>query len=94
MGHRRYLEGPGSPALAAELVSGLRRTPDHSFWPDSLSLLDRPAVMTEKLTTSAQITDTYLLALAVHNGGALATFDRKLSIAAVSGGASALHVID
>ena len=94
MGHHRYLEGPGSPGRAAALVSGLRRTPNHCFWPDSLSLFDCPAVRIENLTTSAQITDTYLLALAVHHDGALATFDRKLSIAAVSGGASALHVID
>ena len=35
-----------------------------------------------------------LLAMAAHKGGALATFDRKLSTAAVAGGSSALHVID
>ena len=72
----------------------MRQVPNHAFWPDALSLFDAAAVAIEKLTTSAQITDTYLLALAVHHGGALATFDRKLSSAAVIGGASALYIID
>ena len=94
MGHRRYLEGPGSPARAADLVRGLRETPNHIFWPDSISLLDTSSVLIEMVMHSAQVTDTYLLALAAHKGGALATFDRKLSTAAVTGGSSALHVID
>ncbi len=45
------------------------------------------------MLTSAQVTDTYLLALAKAHGGQLATFDRKLSIAAVKGGKSVLHLI-
>ncbi len=94
MGHRRYLEGPGSPARAADLVRGLRETPNHRFWPDSISLLDDSSVLIEMVVHSAQVTDTYLLALAVHNRGALATFDRKLSTAAVTGGGEGLHVID
>ena len=93
MGHRRYLEGPGSPAQAAGLIRGLRETPHHQFWPDSISLLDSPSVSVEMVLHSAQVTDIYLLALAAHNGGTLATFDRKLSTAAVSGGHRALHVI-
>jgi predicted nucleic acid-binding protein len=40
-----------------------------------------------------QVTDTYLLALAVHNAGRLASFDRRLSTVAVTGGAEALHLI-
>lgn len=94
MGHRRYLEGPGSPARAADLVRGLREAPGHSFWPDSISLLDNASVLIGMVMQSAQVTDTYLLALAAHKGGVLATFDRKLSIASVAGGAAALHVID
>jgi len=45
------------------------------------------------LTSSKQVTDTYLLALAVARGGKLLTFDRKLTPAAVIGGADALVVI-
>ena len=47
-----------------------------------------------RILTSAQVTDTYLLALAKANSGKLATFDRRLSAAAVKGGKSALHVIE
>jgi predicted nucleic acid-binding protein len=46
-----------------------------------------------KILTAAQVTDTYLLALAKAHGGELATFDRKLSAAAVKRGKSALHLI-
>jgi predicted nucleic acid-binding protein len=35
-----------------------------------------------------QLTDIYLLALAVNNGGRLATFDRAIPIAAVRGAES------
>ena len=93
-GHRRYLEGPGSPAAAASLVGGLRAAANHQFWPDSFSLFDESLVSTEIIRTSAEVTDTYLLTLAVLRGGNLATFDRKLSTAAVKGGAAALHLID
>ena len=41
-----------------------------------------------------QITDAYLLALAVHHQGTLVSFDRRLSPRAVRGGEEALHLID
>ena len=46
-----------------------------------------------KSLTSAQVADTYLLALAVAQGGKLATFDRRLSAKAVKRGKAALHLI-
>ena len=65
----------------------------YSFWPDNLSLINANGVDPAKILTSAQVTDTYLLALAKAHDGQLATFDRKLSAAAVKGGKSALYVI-
>jgi len=47
-----------------------------------------------EIRTPAQVTDSYLLALAAAQGGKLATFDRKLSVRAVRGGRGALHLID
>jgi predicted nucleic acid-binding protein len=67
--------------------------PGHVFWPDSLSLTDAAHIDTSQVLTSAQVTDTYLLALARANHGKLATFDRRLSIKAVRGGKETLHVI-
>jgi predicted nucleic acid-binding protein len=70
----------------------MRALPGHQFWPDDISLVDSETD-SAKMLTSAQVTDTYLLALAKAHGGQLATFDRKLSIAAVKGGKSVLHLI-
>ena len=43
--------------------------------------------------THAQITDAYLLALAVQKGGKLASLDQRIPAAAVPGGAAALELI-
>jgi hypothetical protein len=45
------------------------------------------------LLNSAQITDSYLLALAGAHGGELATLDRHIVIAAVADGTRAIHHI-
>lgn len=58
-----------------------------------LSLLDSPLIDRSRLLTSEQVTDTWLLALAVQHGGKLATFDKRLVTSAVQGGDAALQVI-
>ena len=93
LGHPRYPKGPGTPAAAAELLMGIRKVGGHNFWGDEISLLDRHQVRLEAIGTSAQVSDTYLLALAAHRQGVLATFDRRLNAAAAVHGADALHVI-
>ena len=47
----------------------------------------------ERLLDSAQLTDAYLLALAVHHAGTLVTLDRRLQGDGVRGGAEALVVL-
>ncbi|CAC48797.1 hypothetical protein FB001_102171 [Ensifer sp. SEMIA 135] len=76
-----------------EIVAKLRSLPGHVFWPDDVSLVGSSDIIPSKILTSGQVTDTYLLALAKARGGKLATFDRKLSAAAVTKGNSALHLI-
>lgn len=93
VGSPRYPNSPGSPSVVAEIVGKLRHLPSHNFWPDDVSLVDADNVDPAKVLTSAQVTDTYLLALAKARGGQLATFDRKLSTEAVKGGKSTLHLI-
>ena len=46
-----------------------------------------------RLLDSAQVTDSYLLALAAAHGGQLATLDQRLVADAVIRGRLALHVI-
>jgi toxin-antitoxin system PIN domain toxin len=93
LGTPSYPGGAGTPAAAAELVGGLCARPEHVFWPDEISLFTAPHLRLSALTSVKQVTDTYLLALAVARGGKLLTFDRKLTPAAVTGGAEALVVI-
>ena len=47
-----------------------------------------------RLLEAGQLTDTYLLALAVHHGGTLVSFDRRLACDPVGGGRQALCLID
>jgi predicted nucleic acid-binding protein len=60
----------------------------------SSTLLDNLRVHAERLLSSAQVTDSYLLALAAARGGKLATFDRQLVTDAVVNGAQSLHLIE
>ena len=93
VGHPRYPNTPGSPAVVATMVAQLRDLPGHAFWPDDISLVGAGHIDPARILTSGQVTDSYLLALAVAHDAQLATFDRRLSVAAVRGGKAALHVI-
>ena len=57
---------------------------DHEFWADDISLRD-DVVDFARVTGHNQITDAYLLALAVKHGGALASFDQGVALTAVKG---------
>lgn len=66
---------------------------NHSFWPDDLSLRDGRRFKLSGVS-HRQITDVYLLGIAVAKRGRLATFDRGIPIRAVIGaGPERLEVI-
>jgi len=67
-------------------------TDHHRFWPDDLSLIDAKVFKHADLLGSRQITDRYLLALAVRNSGRFVTFDQAIRPTAVIG-ASATHLV-
>lgn len=94
VGNPKYPNTPGSTAIVAEIVNELQALSGHVFWPDDISLVDVDYVDTAQVLTSAQVTDTYLLALAIAHNGKLATFDRRLSVKAVKDGKAALHLIN
>ena len=78
---------PGSTTPAAA-ISRLRRATDtehHAFWPADRSVLDRGVVDSARLLGPRQVTDAYLLALAVERDGRLVTFDRRVPAMAVPG---------
>ena len=93
MSHPRYGNAVASTAVAVGLLSDLCLRPGHVFWPSDLSLLDSQLIERERLLASDQVTDTYLLGLAVQQGGRLATFDKRLVTSAVRGGEAARFVI-
>lgn len=55
----------------------------HAFWPDSIRLLDLRRLAWDRVLSTRQVTDAYLLALAVEHGGRLVTLDRGIPVAAV-----------
>ncbi len=69
-------------AIGAMLAAACAKN-DHAFWPDDLSLRDPGQIDTTRLHGPRQITDAYLLALAVAHGGCFATFDGALPLSAV-----------
>jgi uncharacterized protein len=93
VGHSRYPNSPGTPAAVAELMATFLTHPNHELWLDEFSLLDSRHVHAARLLDSAQVTDTYLLALAAAHQGKLATFDKQLVTDAVVNGRQALCVI-
>jgi predicted nucleic acid-binding protein len=56
---------------------------DHAFWSDDISLRTEGLVNWDRVFSHGQITDLYLLALAVAHRGALATFDHRIALNAV-----------
>jgi len=85
---------PRSPVAIAASMLQLQKIPGHTFWPDDITMLDSTRVDITRIATTAQVTDSYLLALAVAHNGKFATFDRRLLAAAVHNGTQALHVIN
>lgn len=86
----RILSQPRYPnavpvAEAAQRLGEALAHPSHSFWPDDLSLFDPGLVDWTRLLLPAQLTDAYLLALAVKNDARLVSFDRAIPVTAVCG---------
>ena len=66
----------------------------HVFWPNSLLWNEADLFLSDELLHHGQITDSYLLALAVHHEGVLISFDQRLSPRSVRGGEAALQLIE
>ena len=93
VGNPRYPNSLGSPVAVVPILQQLRQLSGHQFWNDDISLMDARYVDSALLLQSGQITDSYLLALAVHHGGKLATLDARLCVNAVLQGQAALCLI-
>ena len=86
----RIMSQPGysSPQPLAVLLAMLQSstaTPVHQLWPDDISLLDASCFNHAHIHSHGQLTDLYVLGLAVKNGGRLVSFDRRIPLTAVHG---------
>lgn len=68
-----------SPAEALTLLRANLNHPAHSFWPDDLDLRQKSNFAVQHLSGHQQVTDAYLLSLAIRHQGKLATLDRGIA---------------
>ncbi len=78
-------------SAAIDLLSQATVDSRHAFWACELPLSD-PSVLSSRLLGHRQVTDTYLLALAVSRAGALVTLDANIALDTVSG-ATTEHLV-
>jgi len=76
---------PQPPARVAARLAAATADASHAFWPDAVSLLEPGRLRWDHVLGSRQITDVYLLALAVQHQGTFVTLDRSISPASVPG---------
>ena len=87
----RILSNPAYPGRGTTLRDSLARlgafrsSGHHSFWPDEVSLCEDGLYDPTHIAGNRQLTDVYLLGLAVHRGGSLATFDSRMRRESVRG---------
>ena len=83
MGQPAY-PNPLPVARVAERLAEATATADHEFWPDDVSLLGAGVMDWHRVIGPRQITDVYLLAIAVQRHGRFVTFDARVSPNAVA----------
>lgn len=93
----RILSQPAYPNVIPTSVALGKLTracagPQHEFWPDAVSLVDDAVVRPDRVHGPRQLTDLYLLALAVHRDGRFVTLDGAIATNAVRR-AGAKHLV-
>ena len=78
-------------AAVAQRLGQAAATPAHLFIADDYSLLDADSLHWPQLLGHRQVTDAYLLGLAVRHGCRFVSFDARVNLAAVPG-AKAEHL--
>lgn len=72
--------GAGTRTLeqSVAVLQSLKSLPGHLYWPIEASWVDLTAGFASRISGHQQVTDAYLLGLAIKNDGVLVTFDRGL----------------
>ena len=86
--------GPAGFGAVRTQLAQLCQDKDHEFWPCDFTLRDTSKIDWSRVMGHNQITDVYLLALAVAHNGALATLDHRVALSTVRGAeAKHLHLL-
>lgn len=91
MGQRGY-SNPQPLGLLMQMLQSATGTAFHQFWPDDISLLDTVKFIHAHMHSPRQLTDLYLLGLAVKHRGCLVSFNQRIPLSGVQG-ASAAHLL-
>ena len=89
--HPNYPNRPGDVPAVFLILRQICNSPGHHFWAEDPSILD--ILEPDAIITHAQITDIYLLGLAVYKKVKLATLDQRIPVNAVRGGRQALELL-
>jgi uncharacterized protein len=79
----RFSETPLDVSEVMAMLAALTTLPGHQFWPIDFNFAEAAAPFEARFFGHQQVTDIYLLALAIRNKGKLVTLDR--GIAALAG---------
>ena len=75
--------GPAGFQVVRDKLDAICTRHNHEFWPDDVSLRTKALVDWSRVLGHSQITDVYLLALAVAHDGCLATLDHRVALSTV-----------
>lgn len=67
------------PREAIHVLAANTAAKDHTFWSDELPVAEAVAFTGVRLLGHQQVTDAYLLGLAIRRGGVLATLDQRIA---------------
>ena len=89
-----YPNGQPSPADVIPILTALKKSFEstHQFWANDVSLCDGTLFKHTFITGSRQVTDAYLLGLAMRHHATVVSFDRSLPWQAIHGGTARLIV--
>ena len=89
----KYPNCLGTSGRVREALQKFTRQVQAKSCPRQVSLLDDKVLLRPDLLSPSRVSDLYLLAMAAANAACLATFDQRISTAAVAGGPEAMEVI-
>ncbi|MDR1295345.1 MAG: hypothetical protein LBK59_10430 [Bifidobacteriaceae bacterium] len=97
-GFIRIISQPAYPnpitiADAARRLASAVNDPAHEFWACDHSFVERGRIRASRILGPSQVTDIYLLSMAVAHSGCFVTLDRRVDIQAVPGAGAASLVV-